>query len=513
MSIRIMITALAWLLLAAGPALSADDLDRVLQGFGPDAPARPAAGPEPGGLDSVLGGFDAPPPDQPKDQGLDHGLDQVLEGFTDSSTPPAGPLDARAGREDPMLPGGRALRADISGSLTLAGALNFAHDPPRDGATDHRGLSKLRPELDAELDLSWGSNWKARVAGHAFYDLVYDLKPGADYTQAQKDAYRDELELGEAWIQGELIEDLDIKIGRQIVVWGKSDNIRVTDVLNPLDNRDPGLTDIEDLRLPVFMAKADYYFGPWCLSGIALPEIRFNKDPAFGSDFYPLDTPPPPREHPDSFTLPDTEWALALSGVFSGWDLALYWARIYNDAFYLAPLPYGGLERRHARVTMAGVSANLALGNWLLKSEAAFLDGLRFFADPGADYRRLDVLAGVEYSGFSDTTLSLELVDRHLFAFDEALEAAPDDAREDDWQWVFRFTRKFWHETLEVTMLASTFGLDGAHGSFQRLQAAYDITDRLSGTLGLMLYQSGNRVNFRDLGDNDRIFFSLSYGF
>lgn len=506
---RIIIITLSGLLLAAGPGLAADDLDQVLQGFGPNAPARPAPDQADSGLDGVLRGFDAPASGQPAGQEID----QVLEGFVDSSTPPAGPIDARAGRGVLLLLGGRALRMDLSGSLTLAGALNFAHDPPRDGATDHRGLSKLRPELDAELDLSWGSNWKARVAGHAFYDLVYDLKPGAHYTGDQRDAYQKELELGEAWLQGELVEDLDIKIGRQIVVWGKSDNIRVTDVLNPLDNREPGLTDIEDLRLPVFMAKADYYFGPWCVSTIAIPEIRFNKDPVPSSDFYPVDTPPPPRDHPDSFTLSDTEWALSLSGVFSGWDLALYWARVYNDSFYLAPLPSGGLERRHARVTMAGASANLALGNWLLKAETAYLDGLRFFADPGEDYRRLDVLAGVEYSGFTDTTLSLELVDRRLFAFDQALEAEPDDARQDDWQWVLRFTRKFWHETLEVTLLASTYGLDGGHGSFQRLQAVYDITDRWSGTLGLMLYQSGDRMNFRNLGDNDRIFFSLQYGF
>ena len=36
------------------------------------------------------------------------------------------------------------------------------------------------------------------------------------------------------------------------------DNLRVTDVLNPMDLRVPGLTDIDDLRLPVTMIKLDY---------------------------------------------------------------------------------------------------------------------------------------------------------------------------------------------------------------------------------------------------------------
>jgi hypothetical protein len=464
-----------------------------------------------GGLDDVLQGFEEPKAAAPAPAG--DGVDQVLEGFTDTPSP-AGKADkAGPGRNEPFVLWGRPLEADLSGSISLSGALNISHGAPEPGATDQQGLSKLRPEMDAELDLSWGSDWKARLAGRAFYDLVYDMKPSADYPDARRRAYQEELELGEAWLQGELTSDLDIKIGRQIVVWGKSDNIRVTDILNPLDNREPGLTDIEDLRLPVFMVKVDYYFGPWCLSGISIPEIRFNKDPVPGSDFYPLDRATPPEDHPDSFTLADTEWALSLSGVFSGWDLALYWARVYNDPAYMAALGPEAVERRHARITMAGASANLALGNWLLKSEAALLDGLRFFADPDRDYCRLDVLAGVEYTGFTDTTLSLELADRHLFDFTEGLEADPDDAREDDLQWILRFTRKFWHETLEVTLLASTFGLGGGHGSFQRIQADYDITDRLSATGGLVLYQSGDRINFRNVGDNDRLFFTLQYSF
>ena len=49
------------------------------------------------------------------------------------------------------------------------------------------------------------------------------------------------------------------KLGRQIVNWGRSDTVRVLDVINPLDNREPGLVDIEDLRLPVTMARVDYF--------------------------------------------------------------------------------------------------------------------------------------------------------------------------------------------------------------------------------------------------------------
>ena len=118
------------------------------------------------------------------------------------------------------------------------------------------------------------------------------------------------------YIQGSLTKSLDVKIGRQIVVWGKSDNIRVTDVLNPLDIREPGLTDIEDLRLPVTMSRLDYYIGDWSLTGIAIHEIRFNKRPEYGSDFYPGSQPPPHEDKPDHCGN-NTEYAVAINTAFS----------------------------------------------------------------------------------------------------------------------------------------------------------------------------------------------------
>ncbi len=84
------------------------------------------------------------------------------------------------------------------------------------------------------------------------------------------------------------MKSLDIKVGRQIIVWGRSDNMRVTDVLNPLDLREPGLTDIEDLRMPVAMTRLDFYHGNWNVTGVAVHEQRSDKKPSYGSDFYPL---------------------------------------------------------------------------------------------------------------------------------------------------------------------------------------------------------------------------------
>ena len=59
------------------------------------------------------------------------------------------------------------------------------------------------------------------------------------------------------------------------------------DVLNPLDNREPGRVDLEDIRRPVSMLNVKGYAGDWSAALIAIPEIRFDSNPVVGSDFFP----------------------------------------------------------------------------------------------------------------------------------------------------------------------------------------------------------------------------------
>ncbi|MBW2544027.1 MAG: DUF1302 family protein [Deltaproteobacteria bacterium] len=451
-------------------------------------------------LDEIISGFDDEKPEVSEDA-----MQDVLEGFDDET------VRTDTGKLEDIK---TSSVFSLDGYFKVGASCNFAHHKPGAGETDWRGLSRLRSELNLELNARVSSSWQARISGKGAYDFAYEIRGRDEFTDNVLDNYEKELELGETYIQGSLTKNLDIKLGRQIVVWGKSDNIRVTDVLNPLDIREPGLTDIEDLRLPVTMTRLDYYIGDWSLTGIAIHEIRFNKNPEYGSDFYPSSTPPPHEDKPDS-RCKNTEYAAAINGIFSGWDISFYWADYYSDMPHtrLVSAAPPRTEWKHARLKMFGAAFNQALGNWLLKTEAAHIDGFEFFNSPGREYSRIDVLAGMEYSGFKDTTLSVEAADRHINDFDEALKLAPDNAREDEFQWVFRLTRDFLNETLVLTLLASTYGATGQDGAFQRFSAEYDITDSVQISGGVVFYQSGDLAMYRNIGDNDRLFCEIKYSF
>jgi len=432
------------------------------------------------------------------------GEEEILEGFDEESAELLAPVPEKEYLPDFI---------SLDGYFKLGSSYNMYHHQAEGTDTDWHGLSRLRAELMMELDAKFSESWQARVAGHGFYDFAYRIQGRDKFTQEVLDENESEFEFGEVWLLGSITDQLDLKAGRQIVVWGKSDNIRVTDVLNPLDLREPGLTDLENLRLPVTMTKLDYFLWGLNLSGMVIHEIRYNKDPEFGSDFFPAAQALPTTETPDTgFDIDNTQFALALHGIFHGWDASLYGAYFYDDTPHINDDAGGNQKLKYARLKMIGGASNIATGNWLFKTEAALFDGIQF-SNSRKDYRRIDALAGLEYSGFTDTTLSFELADRHILNFDSRIKAAPDFAEEDRWVSALRLTRTFLNETLVLTVLAQTFGLTGDDGAFQRFAAEYDLTDAIEITGGVVLYQSGDLPRFRDVGENDRLYLEFKYNF
>ncbi len=451
-------------------------------------------------------------------------LDDVLSGF-DESAALSDSTDTDLSRS--------ASRWDIQGALTLASTYNVNHDSPPPGQTDHRGLSRLRAELALQLDVDLYDTWSARISGRGFYDNAYEIQGRSDYTRQFLDEYEDEIEFRETYIEGTPTPSTDVKVGRQIVVWGNTENFRVTDVLNPVDNRTPGLVNIEDLRLPVCMAKVDYYWGDYSLTGAVIPELRFSKNPVFGSDFFPAGQPLP-REERLSQDADNAELAMAFTGILSGWDFGLYAARYFNDDSYyktvavrqvlvgqveVAPgvfqpvyQPVPVYERRHAELDMGGFMVNVASGDWLFKTEMAYSDGYRF-NQVSDEKSRLDSLLGVEYTGLTNTTMTLEVVQNHYLDYDDEMRLFPDYVEETEYQVAFRYSQDLMYDRLELTFLAMLMEVDGDDAAIERLSAGYDVTDAVVVTGGVIFYQGGDKVGYETIHKNNRIFLDVEYSF
>lgn len=113
-------------------------------------------------------------------------------------------------------------------------------------------LAQVRQSLDLWLGLHAGI-FRARVSGHGEFDFAYLADPGT-WQQATLDEYQSQLALREAWVSA-TTGPLDTTLGRQVVSFGQGRSLSVLDVATPRDQREPGMVDLADLRLPVSMAR------------------------------------------------------------------------------------------------------------------------------------------------------------------------------------------------------------------------------------------------------------------
>jgi len=500
----------------------------------------------------------------------DGSFDDILGGFDEEE----GDEDYFAGEDETdstILPSWM----ELSGHLALAATYNYLPHYSTSG-TYYGNISMLRTKLFLQSDFDLPGSWQARASGFVFYDFAYLIHGRENYTDEVLDFYEWDGELQEFWVEGALAKSLDTKIGRQVVNWGRSESLRVVDVLNPLDNRYPGLQDLEDIYRPIGMAKFDYWIDRWGFSAMIIPEIRYDKQVPYGSDWFPaltIDSVLEPLEQiglspralqigGEAFVFPDdrpahwgeeVELAGAITGIFQGWDISVYAAHYIANAgraeltpqvFDLPnenpppasiPIEFFTAELVYDELTMVGAGGNLTFGSWLLKAETAYIHGLGFstgtlevvepfpptpLTDPWTSFtvedtekNRIDVMGGIEYYGISDLTLSLEIVNRHIFDYEDKLIQFPNFVRKNTVEVAMRATYNMLNDRLDLTAVGIMLGIDAKDGALLRMEANYDIIDALELKGGILIVWDGELPILANAGRNDRLFMRLKYSF
>jgi len=375
---------------------------------------------------------------------------------------------------------------------------------PKD-SSPHNDVSSLQSLFFLDYEHKFDNDFKFKINAKAYYDAIYGIRGRGKFSQDELDELQSEIELFDAYIEGSITDMLDVKVGRQVVVWGRSDTLRVTDVLNPLDNRRPGLQDIEYLRLPVTMAKLDYFIGKWRITPIAILEQRFSKYPPYGSAFYPL-----PFSVPEDEDYSDVTYALSIGGEFQGWDINFYAAHIYDDEGYFVVSPK--MRHLHEKVNMFGAAANVVVGDWLFKTEVAYFDGLKYTMAKEKSFTRTDILLGLEYKGFEDTYILYDIVNRNIGGYDERLLNELNPLHKHSYQQAFRIRSEFMNATLTANYLITLYGEHFDEGGFQRAWVNYEWNEEISTTIGVVDYM-GNSPLFETIKNNDMVFADISYSF
>ena len=104
-----------------------------------------------------------------------------------------------------------------------------------DGGSNESFVLSLLPELNVNFDNDWQLTSTARIRADLF-DETYPAAVRRDgVSSMSKSALLSdhlEVELREFYLEGEVGETF-VTLGKQQVVWGKSDGLKVLDIVNP----------------------------------------------------------------------------------------------------------------------------------------------------------------------------------------------------------------------------------------------------------------------------------------
>ncbi len=133
--------------------------------------------------------------------------------------------------------------------LGIGGATTHSQTADSHGSDAFKTATSARIFIDGEVDeLTEGATYHVEV--QAFKDGDADNKNNDNESYTQRDALR------EAYIDAE-VNDYSLRIGKQQVVWGTADGMKLLDAINPTDYTEMAQNQMEDSRIPVWMINAE----------------------------------------------------------------------------------------------------------------------------------------------------------------------------------------------------------------------------------------------------------------
>ena len=145
-------------------------------------------------------------------------------------------------------------------NLTVSGFLKNATSVNLDDLDE---FLKIRSTAQFEAEYRLTENFHLFTIFREFYDSVYDAEDTWERRKNRKHLSRtkDTDWLRECYIDF-YSQNLDIRIGKQQVVWGTADGVKILDVVNPFDMREFNLEWTRkldaDSRIPLWMLKLEY---------------------------------------------------------------------------------------------------------------------------------------------------------------------------------------------------------------------------------------------------------------
>lgn len=421
-----------------------------------------------------------------------------------------------------------AASLNVSAADDLGGLLDVASPVPAAGtglhgfvdlsaarayeSPSHWSKLRVRGELEATGRLNERVKWKlgARLDADAAPDIEDDI-----YPLAVRRDLRGEAQVREAYLDISH-GSWDYRIGRQHVVWGEMVGLFFADVVSARDLREFYLPEFDQMRIPQWAARAEYFGNDWHLEALWIPFPSYDNIGKPGGEFYPFETPAGATiagEETPSNRLGNMNWGLRGTALVSGWDVSAFYYRSTDvmQTFYrtsAAPLIF---VPRHDRIRQIGATFSKDMGRFVLKGEAVHTHGRQFnTTDLSAPFGlrpsgTLDYVVGVDVPIAGTWRINAQYYARAFFNHADALGVDRNE------QGATLLVNHAFSDALEAEILVvSSLNREDY---MLRPKVVWQMTPQWRGTAGMDVFGGQRSGLFERYDASDRIYLELRRDF
>lgn len=326
---------------------------------------------------------------------------------------------------------------------------------------------RLAPRVDVEFS----EQTRIVLEGRLRIDFADRLEPGEvnvdTYSKLSRPAILNDLgtaEIRDAYLERKLTNGI-LRIGKQQIVWGKLDGVKVLDILNPQDLREFIIEDFGESRIGLWSVYVDASLAGWRTELAIIPDNTGHAIPATGAWFELTaprfrfgaspDDPGLPTETRRGSVGADTgAYALKISRFFGALEVgAMAYSGVDHEPLGRLASRNGQtfVERYYERREVFGLSAETAIGSVALRAEVAFQPGRKFNTRTTnslstTSLEQVRAGFGMDVSGPWDTFINIQ------YLYDN-VRAAPDSLvrPETDHIATVFLRRNFSYDTVKLT--------------------------------------------------------------
>ncbi len=362
-------------------------------------------------------------------------------------------------------------------------------------------IMSSRTRLRTELSATMGKSYLFTSLNSVYNSIIED---------------QTKIELREAFFQY-TTDNWDLKVGKQIVIWGVADGMRITDVISPMDYSEFLARDYDDIRIPVNGFRLKYVKPSYNLDLIFVPISEFfilptdNKNPWSITNSFSMPSRLSTNNTPAK-KLKNYEFGARLSFNLSGLDFSVSALHAWNK---MPVFNYGYsagndtllLNANYKRMDMLGMDFSKPIDKLVIRGEIAeyFNELQEITNNKMIKKNTTNLLLGIDWYPGNDWTLMAQYYHRLINNYDDTMTSDRNTAYA-----TLSISKKLMRELLKLSAYSYVDVINKA--SFTRFSADYALTDQIHVMGGFDWFQ-GDKGMFSYYKDNSEYWVKAKYSF